>query len=110
MRFTETEYTEKQWSLAPPDFLTNRNFLYQDSTSNCKSNYRPVSVYGYTCTPMSDTLGKDVLVVHDFRKKVSGALAECLAYRTIPKGKVIDKDDWQYQTAIKIINDCLEKL
>lgn len=110
VRFTETVYTKKQWSLAPSDFLTNRGFLYRDSLSHCKGNYRPVGDYGYTCTPLSDVLGEDILVVHDFRKKSSGELSECLAYKTVPLGKLITMDDKQYQTAIKIVNDCLENL
>ena len=114
LKFTETQYSKKQWSLVPSKLLTDRsnisNYLYQSSNSLCKGNYRTVSSYGYTCTPLDDTTNEDILFVHDYRKRNNGILRESVIIKSIPRNKIINQDDWQYRTAISIINDSLKKL
>ncbi len=114
LKFTEAQFNKKQWDVIESTIFGGRsdisNVLYQGSSSFCSGNYKSVSTYGYTCTPSDTTINEDVLFVHGYRKKGNGMFSESVILKAIPRDHVITLDDWEYKTAIRIINESLEKL
>ena len=112
--FTESRYNKKQWkyvdSLLSDDGFNVLSYLAQGSNSICKKNYRAVSATSYTCTPMDDSVGNDILYVQGHRKMGNGTFVESVVLKSIQRNHVVNKEDWEYKTATRIIDESFDKL